>query len=85
MAKKKKLTKVELEKLAVVLTKLEDNTFAEMGYQNRSGGFVDAKHFDYDDDTIDVELKFGIQDGEEDSVNTEQYEIDRHTMEIIND
>ena len=81
MAKKKsfkKLTKAELEKLTKTLEKLEAPMYRI--YRKWSGGFAEAKMFDYDDEIIDVEFNYGI-DG--DRVYTEQYKIDRLTMKVI--
>jgi len=63
----KELTKAELTAIATILDKLEQQEIEE--------GFVQADMFNYDNDYIDVELTFGEQ--------TEQYRIDRETMELI--
>ena len=76
----KKLTKKELSRLAVTLEKLEAPMFRI--YRKLSGGFAEAKMFDYDDEIIDVEFKFGVDDGDS-RIYTEQYQIDRETMKII--
>ena len=63
----KELTQAELTAIATILDKLEQQEIEE--------GFVKADMFNYDNDYIDVELTLGEQ--------TEQYRIDRETMEII--
>jgi hypothetical protein len=77
-----KLSKVELKKLTSVLEKLEAPMYRI--YRKLSGGFAEAKMFSYDAEIIDVEFKFGVEDGEESRVYTEQHKINRKTMEIIN-
>lgn len=80
---KKTLTEIELQKISELLEKLEYDTLRETGYHRISGGFASANYFDYDDEIIDVELKFGCQSDVDDSVTTEQYQICRKTFEII--
>ena len=77
------LTETELQKLSETLEQLEYNTLRETGYHRISGGFAVAKHFDYDDKVIDIELKFGCQSDVDDYTTTEQYKICRKTFEII--
>jgi hypothetical protein len=50
-------------------------------YDNVQGGYTFTEMFDYDDDEIDLELKFGI---EGDRMTTEQYGIDRPAMNSVN-
>jgi 2-phospho-L-lactate transferase/gluconeogenesis factor (CofD/UPF0052 family) len=63
----KELTQAELTAIATILDELEQQEVEE--------GFAQADMFNYDNDYIDVELTFGEQ--------TEQYRIDRETMELI--
>jgi hypothetical protein len=63
----KELTQAELTAIATILNELEQQDVEE--------GFAQADMFNYDNDYIDVELTFGEQ--------TEQYRIDRETMELI--
>ena len=63
----KELTQAELTAIATILDELEQQEVEE--------GFAQADMFNYDNDYIDVELTFGEQ--------TEQYRIDRQTMELI--
>lgn len=82
-SKIKELTKEELKKLSKVLSELENEAYNSMGYRRINGSFADAKHFNVDNEIIDVELKHGVQDDTEDTVHTEQYQVDRKTMTII--
>jgi hypothetical protein len=78
----KRLTSLELKKLTKVLEKLEAPMYRV--YKKISGGFSEAKMFGYDDEFIDVELKFGYEDcGDGSNIHSETYKIDRATMEII--
>jgi len=63
----KELTQAELTAIATILDELEQQEVEE--------GFAQADMFNYDNDYIDVELTFGE--------HTEQYRIDRETMELI--
>ena len=77
------LNKNELRRLADALEKLEAHTIYSQGWKQLSGAWAKAEMFDYDEDIIDVELKFGIQDGEQDVQYTETLKINRKTMEVI--
>lgn len=74
----KKLTAKELKLLRKVLESIELDVLDS--YRNVSGSFAEANMFDYDEEVIDIELKFGI---EGDNEYTEQYQVDRGTMKII--
>jgi hypothetical protein len=74
----KELTDAELSSIATILYELEqeiETTF----YSNVENEFeyddAVAEMFNYDNNFIDIELKFGEQ--------TEQYKINRETMELI--
>lgn len=79
---KSKPTEAELEELKGVLSELEWDTTVSMGYKNISGGFAEATYFDYDADYFDVELKHGVQSDCEHTTHTEQFKINRTTLEI---
>jgi hypothetical protein len=68
----KELTQAELNAIADILDELEQQAIEE-GFANHSDDFV--RNIYYDNDYIDVELRFGEQ--------TEQYRVDRQTMELI--
>ena len=78
------LNDAELQTLSDVLHKLEYSTLKSTGYNRVSGGYAVANHFDYDDDIIDVELRFGSQSDVDDYSTTEQYKVCRKTFQIIN-
>jgi len=65
------------------LDKLEINTLYETGVKWLSGGFATAEIFNYDDEYFDIELVWGVQNDCENRVNTEQYIMNRYTLEII--
>jgi hypothetical protein len=76
------LSNHELKRLSKVLDALEADAYYP--YKHHSGGFAEAQMFHYDLDSIDVELKFGVQNDCDSTIHKEQYEINRKTMEIIN-
>lgn len=80
--KKQKLTDAELEKIKPILENLEKETLLDTGMAKLSGGFATTCIFDYDDDYIDIELKWGIQNDCENRVETEQYKINRRTFQL---
>jgi hypothetical protein len=84
MKKTTQLNDAELQTLSDVLQKLEYSTLKSTGYNRVSGGYAVANHFDYDDDIIDVELRFGSQSDVDDYSTTEQYKVCRKTFKIIN-
>jgi hypothetical protein len=69
----------ELEALNKLIAKEEKLLL--LPYKNFSGGFVESNVFDYDDEIIDVELKYGVQSDTDDTVYTETLKINRKTME----
>ena len=79
----KKLTNEELSKLTNTLEKLESDTLVCNGFHRISGGYAMADMFNYDDEIIDVELKFGIQSDVEDTRYSENVQIDRSTFEVL--
>jgi len=76
------ITSIELEQLKELLESLEWETVNTTGVRKISGGFATATHFDYDEEYIDVELKWGVQSDCEDTVHTEQLKVSRDTMRI---
>ena len=77
------MTNKELTQLASALELLEIKELIANGYQRISGGFAIAEMFDFDDNIIDIELKFGIQSDCENTVHTEQLKMDRKTFKLI--
>jgi hypothetical protein len=76
----KKLTKKELKVLKEVLALFEKRTRNETGVRYSSGGFATAEMFNYDDDVIDIELKWGVQSDCTNNVNTEQWKLKREEL-----
>ena len=76
----KKLTKKELNELIKILNLFEQQTYNECCTGKISGEFANAEIFDYDNDIIDIELKYGIQSDCEDRVNTEQWKLNRSVL-----
>ena len=75
-------TDEELTRLCKTLDDLEWDAYQY--YKTISGSFSNIEVYDYDDESISVELTFGIQNDTQDTVHTEDYTIDRETMEVIN-
>ena len=76
------LTKKELTELAKILEKFELKEYKDTGMCMINGGFAKAYMFDYDEDTIDIELQWGEQDmGSGSSVkHTEQFTFPRSVL-----
>lgn len=77
----KQVTKKELNQLKKILEKFETQTVNETGVRQISGGFANANMGNYDNQWIDIELKWGIQSDCENTVHTEHWKISR---EILN-
>ena len=73
----KALTKEEEIKISKVLNRIEE----ECCTGRLNGEFASTEVFNYDNEIIDVELKYGTQDGDTDVVYTEQIKLDRKTLE----
>lgn len=73
----------ELKKLTDTLVQLERDVKRANAVSNISGGFALASLFDYDNHIIDVEIKVGVQSDCDNAVHTEQYKINRQTMQVI--
>ena len=78
--KVKPLTEKETNELSKMLSLFESQTLYETGIHKISGGFATADMFDYDDEYIDLELKWGIQSDVQDDVHTEQYKLNRQIL-----
>jgi len=74
----------ELKSLTKVLVQLERSTLMSTGLKGISGGFAHADMTSYDDDIIDITLKFGCQSDTDSYVEEEDYQMDRSTFIIIN-
>jgi hypothetical protein len=84
MKKLRSLTTIELLKLAEILEDLETSTLYSTGLIKISGGFASANLNNYENDFIDINLKFGCQSDVSDYVAEEDYRLNRKTFEIIN-
>ena len=72
----KKLSRAEIKELNRITDALEKEFFWE--YRNISGGFADATMVQYDDEYIDIELRYGEQDtGSGSHIHTENCKIPR--------
>ena len=72
-----KLSEDELSVLRRVLERFENETRFETGVSRISGGFAIADIIDYDDNFVDISLKWGVQSDCENRTNVEQYKLDR--------
>ena len=66
---------LELARLVELLELFEHQTDAANALDQFSGGFAAADLDDVEDDTCYITLKWGIQDGDEDTVHTEQWTL----------
>ena len=79
-AKLKQLTKKELKTLGKVLDEFDRQTTIDTGVARISGGFAVADMFNYDDEYIDIQLKWGIQNDCENNVHSEQWKLKRSVL-----
>ena len=77
----RRLTSKEIERLTITLETLE-NQVKNYWPKTFIGVWAEAKMFDYDDDTIDIELIYGHQDETGKVEYTESYKVNRETMEV---
>jgi hypothetical protein len=75
-----RLDKSELRKIADVLSSLEYEEERNTGVHWISGGFCDAEMYNYDDDFIYVELRWGVQSDCSDDSHTEEWKLNRKTL-----
>ena len=76
-----KLSTKQLGTLAEVLRIFERATEKETAVHYISGGFAEAEMFDYDEEYIDIELKWGIQSDCENTVHTEQWKLPTEVLD----
>ena len=76
------ITSREIKQISKILFDLEKEAISV--YRKINGGFAVASLFNYDNNIIDIELKFGSQDDSGSYVHTEQYKIDRKSMKLLN-
>ena len=76
------MKKKELNKISERLQILERQEKRDAGLRNINGGFATIDMYDYDDNCIYVEVKWGVQcGGESDYVHTENAKLNRDTLE----
>lgn len=73
----------EMNKLQALCERLSDRRYYETGLSKLSGGFSKAIIKDFDKETINLEVTFGILDSDGDDINTDYFEVDRETMTIV--
>ena len=79
-SKVKPLAKTELKTLGKVLDEFDKQTTVDTGVNRISGGFAVADMFNYDNEYIDIQLKWGVQSDCEDNVHTEQWKLKRSVL-----
>lgn len=79
-----RLSEEELAVLRQVLERFENKTRFQTGVGRISGGYANASIFDYDDNFVDILLKWGVQSDCEDRTNVEQYKLDRLMLDKTN-
>lgn len=72
------LTSEEEQAIGKLLTEEENN--ARAPYKNLNGGFAEAEVYDYDENYIDVELRFGRCEEGFKQTHSEMLKIDRKTL-----
>lgn len=82
-SKIKELTESEKDRLQNVFETIQNDVIIANGLSKISGAFCQTKVWDYSDDVIDVEVKWGIQDGDDNVVYTDHVELDRATMKPL--
>lgn len=70
----------QLKTISDVLDIFERNESVTTGVKRISGGFAHAEMFSYDEDYVDIELKWGVQSDCEDNVHSENYKL---SMEVV--
>jgi hypothetical protein len=78
----KKIEGKEKERLLERLTEIEHGCKEQSGLYGLSGGFAVCEVNTYDDTTISVTMKSGVQNDVEDRVYTDRFELDRNTLKV---
>lgn len=79
------LSEKELLRLDKTLRKIEKNTLYDKGLNRVPEGFAKATMTDSDKEVIDVTLVYGVKSGVLSDVNLKKIQIDRKTMDVIED
>jgi len=61
--------------LRLLLDEFEWQEYRNTGVNRLNGGFTHADYEDFDNEWVYIELKWGVVDGDENTVHTEQYKI----------
>jgi len=77
------LTEQEKDRLQNVFETIQNDVIFANGLSKISGAFCQTRADGYDDRVINVEIKWGVQDGDEDVVYTDHIELDRVTMKPV--
>jgi hypothetical protein len=77
-----KLTKEEEQKLSDIMDYLEKDA-REQFHRSTVGAFATASVYEYDEEIVDIELVYGIQSDCENVTYSENIQVDRETMEVI--
>jgi hypothetical protein len=72
------LSNTELKKVSHAMDILEQEVRREHKWMN--GSYEECNMFDYDEDWIDLELKYGVQDGATNNQHVENFKLDRQKM-----
>jgi len=76
------LTDKEVGTIKKILNTFEYQTVNQTGVRRISGGFAIADMTHYDEDLIYIRLKWGIQSDCENTVHTEQWKLNRDTLNL---
>jgi len=73
---------IDCDEVKKALEEFEYQTEYDTGVRHISGGFASADIYDYDECYFYIELKWGVQNDCENRVNTENWKMDRLTLNI---
>jgi hypothetical protein len=79
--KGKKMNNKQIDKLGEVLALFERFAERDTGVKYHSGGFAHAEMVDFDDQYLDIQLKWGIQSDCQNQVNIENYKLPVHELD----
>jgi hypothetical protein len=76
------LTAKEEAQVDVIMNELLNDSYLRWANKKINGHFSKCEMWAYNEDSIEIELTFGSQDDVSTNVRTENYTIDRLTMEL---
>ena len=79
------LTEQEKDRLQNVFETIQNDAIFMNGLRNISGAFCQTRMYNHDDRIINIEVKWGVQDGDENTVHTDHVKLDRVTMKPVRD